>query len=173
MSPHGLLLVYSLYIWSLKHQLEVKKKQAAQKNTLAGRPFSYLEDRSVPFPSPSGDTQRCPDMSCWVSCAGWLSCPGSSEELPAHLGPTEKSASRHHTAPSGPCLPLRPRATQLSMRTSTCREGQKILLHQTLHLLTVQLDQAVVEPRARLLPNVNDVFLRWDAGLPGILTAMI
>lgn len=36
-------------------------------------------------------------MSCWVSYAGWLSCPGSSEELPAHLGPTEKSASRHHT----------------------------------------------------------------------------
>lgn len=58
------------------------------------------------------------------------------------------------------------------MRTGTCREGQEILLHQTLHLLTVQLDQAVVEPRARFLPNVDDMFLRQDMGLPGSLYAV-
>lgn len=82
------------------------------------------------------------------------------------------SASLCHMAPSGPRSPLRPRATWLSTRTGTCREGQEIFLHQTLHLLTVQLDQAVVEPRACLLPNVDDMFLRQDMGLPGTLYAV-
>ena len=57
-------------------------------------------------------------------------------------------------------------------RTGTCREGQEILLHQTLHLLAVQLDQAIVEPRASLLPNVDDMLLGQDTGLPGTLRAV-
>lgn len=61
-------------------------------------------------------------------------------------------------APSGPSSPLRP-GPPCVLRTGTWREGQEILLHQTLHLLAIQLDQAVVELRASLLPNVDDVFL--------------
>lgn len=64
MPPHGLLLVYGLYTWSPKHQLEIKKKKKLNKKHFGRQTFFYLEDRSVPFPSPRGDAQRCPDMSC-------------------------------------------------------------------------------------------------------------
>lgn len=62
-------------------------------------------------------------------------------------------------APLGSLAPLGDSPYSLP-ETGTCREGKEILLHQTLHLLTVELDQAVVEPRAGLLPNMDDMLLR-------------
>lgn len=151
--------------------LRFKKKKSWTKNTLVGRPFSILKTDLFLSPPP-GVMLR--DVQTWAAESHVLDDLAALAPLRNFLhtwGP-QRSLLPDIT-PSGPCLPLKPRATQLSMRTGTCREGQEILLHQTLHLLTIQLDQAVVEPRARLLPNVNDMFLRWDAGLPGTLTAVI
>lgn len=73
-----------------------------------------------------------------------LSISDSSKGLPVYLENNRACFPKPHTG-IRLCLTAKAWGHLLWMGTDTCRQRQEVVFHQTLHFLTVQLDQAIVE----------------------------
>lgn len=134
------VVLYSIVSLALKHQCDTKKG-CEQTNVLANMSLSSTAVSTQICPSVlPGRTPR--DAHTQTRAPELLNVSDSSKGPPAHR---EQQGPLPHTTHRHCCLVLQVWGHLLWMGTGTCGQGQKVVFHQTLHFLTVQLDQAVVE----------------------------